>query len=97
LEVGSLPWADSRPWWGDGSCVGNMFDTILSCSLGIAVYQDHYGGHYRKENSHPCNDAVKKQTPKSGWCSLTLGVSEHQRGELCRGEEGEKLNLKAVT
>jgi hypothetical protein len=50
----------------DGSCLGNMFNTILPGSLGIAVYQDHYGGHYRKENSHPCNSAVEIQTPKSG-------------------------------
>jgi hypothetical protein len=42
---------------------------MLPClvpSLGIAVCQDHYGGHYRKENSHPCNDAVEIQTPESG-------------------------------
>jgi hypothetical protein len=36
---------------GDGSCVGNMFDTTLPGSLGIAVYQDHYRGHYRKETA----------------------------------------------
>jgi hypothetical protein len=36
-----------------------MFDTTLPGSFGIAVYQDHYGGHYKKENCCPCNDAVK--------------------------------------
>jgi hypothetical protein len=29
------------------------------------------GGHYRKKNSHTCNDAIKIQTPRSRWCSLT--------------------------
>jgi hypothetical protein len=67
---------------GDGSCLGNMFDFTLPDSLGIVVYQDHYGGHYRKENSYPCNDAVEVQTPKSEWCSLALDELEYQRGEL---------------
>jgi hypothetical protein len=66
LEVVSLPLVDSRHRWGDGSCLGNMFDTTLPGSLGIVVYQDHYGGNYRKENRRPCNDAVEIQTPKSG-------------------------------
>jgi hypothetical protein len=32
----------------------------------LVVYQDHHGGHYRKKNSHPCNDATEIQTPRSG-------------------------------
>jgi hypothetical protein len=28
-----------------GSSLGYMFDTTLPGSLGIAAYQDHYGGH----------------------------------------------------
>jgi hypothetical protein len=38
-----------------------MFDVTLPGFLGIAVHQDHY----REKNSHPCNDAMKIQTPKS--------------------------------
>jgi hypothetical protein len=38
-----------------------MFNSALLGSLGIAVSQDHYGGHYKKENSFPCNDAVEIQ------------------------------------
>jgi hypothetical protein len=43
----------------------DMFDVTLPDSLGIAVHQDHYKGHYREKNSHPCNDAMEIQTPKS--------------------------------
>jgi hypothetical protein len=44
-----------------------MFNVTLPGSLGIVVHQDHYRGHYfREKNSHPCNDAIKIQTPKSG-------------------------------
>jgi hypothetical protein len=78
LEDGSLPWADSKPWWGRwvlGVCL------MSSWFPSIAVYQDHYGGHYRKENSCTCNDAIEIQTSRSRWCSLTPGGSEHQRGE----------------
>jgi hypothetical protein len=39
-----------------------MFNSALLGSLGIVVNQDHYGGHYKKKNTHPCND-VKIQTP----------------------------------
>jgi hypothetical protein len=40
---------------------------ILPCSgpPGIAVYQVYYEGHYRKKNSHPHDDAMEVQTPKS--------------------------------
>jgi hypothetical protein len=38
-----------------------MLNTTLLGPPGTAVYQDYYGGHYRKENSHPCNDAVEIQ------------------------------------
>jgi hypothetical protein len=80
LEDGSLPWADSKPSKGQWPCPGSMFNIALPGSPGIAVYQNHYGGHYRKENSHTFND-VWIQTTRSRWCSLTLGESEHQRGE----------------
>jgi hypothetical protein len=36
-----------------------MFDTTLPGSLGIAIYQNHYGGHYRKENILPYNNPVE--------------------------------------
>jgi hypothetical protein len=38
-----------------GACV------LLSClvPLSIMAYQDHYGGHYRKKNSCPYNDAME--------------------------------------
>jgi hypothetical protein len=42
-----------------GSSSGSVSDVTLPDSLGIAVYQDHYGGHYRKKNGHPYNDAVE--------------------------------------
>jgi hypothetical protein len=48
-----------------GSCLGSMFDVTLPGSLGIIVYQDHDSGHYREKKSHPSNDAMKIQTPKS--------------------------------
>jgi hypothetical protein len=51
--------------WGDGSCLGNIFDVTLLDSIGIVVHQDHYGGHYTEKNSHPPNNAMKIQTPKS--------------------------------
>jgi hypothetical protein len=44
-EDGCLPWVDK----GDGPCPGSMFNIILPGSPGIAVYQDHYGGHYRRK------------------------------------------------
>jgi hypothetical protein len=28
-------------------------------SSGIAIYQNHYGGHYRKKNGFPYNDAME--------------------------------------
>jgi hypothetical protein len=41
----------------------SMFNSALLGSLGIVVDWDHYGGHYRKENTCPCNnDAVEIQT-----------------------------------
>jgi hypothetical protein len=52
-------------WWiqnpdrGDGPCPGIMFNITLPGSLSIAVYQDHYGGHYRKKTSHQYNDPVE--------------------------------------
>jgi hypothetical protein len=44
---------------GNGPCPESMFNIILPGSLSIAVCQDHYGGHYRKKNSHPYNVAVE--------------------------------------
>jgi hypothetical protein len=46
---------------GSDYCLSSMFNSALLGSLGIAVSQDHYGGHYKKENSFPCNDAVEIQ------------------------------------
>jgi hypothetical protein len=36
-----------------------MSDVTLPGSPGIAVYQDHYGSHYRKKNGRPYNDVVE--------------------------------------
>jgi hypothetical protein len=36
---------------GHGSSLGSMFDDTLPDSLGISVYQDHYGGYYRKNTT----------------------------------------------
>jgi hypothetical protein len=33
-----------------GSSPGSMSNATLTDSLDIVVYQDHYGGHYRKKN-----------------------------------------------
>jgi hypothetical protein len=44
-----------------GSFLRSMFDVTLPGSLGIVIYQDHYG----EKNSCPCNDAMKIQTHKS--------------------------------
>jgi hypothetical protein len=44
---------------------GSVSDVSLPGSNGIVVYQDHYGGHCRKKNSHSYNDAVEIQIPKS--------------------------------
>jgi hypothetical protein len=41
-----------------------MFITALPVSPGAAVYQNYYKGHYKKKNSHTCNDAMKIQTPR---------------------------------
>jgi hypothetical protein len=38
---------------------GNMLNITLPGFSAIVVYQDHYGGQYSKENSLPCNDAMK--------------------------------------
>jgi hypothetical protein len=38
-----------------------MLNITLPGPPGIVVYQDHYGGHYKKKNSPPCNDAIKIQ------------------------------------
>jgi hypothetical protein len=40
---------------------------------------------------------MEVQTPKSRWCPLLLGGSEHQRGNNMvgrRGQHGRKLKLK---
>jgi hypothetical protein len=50
---------------GNGSGLGDVFNITLSGPPGIMVCQDYYGGHYRKKNSCPCNDAMEVQTPKS--------------------------------
>jgi hypothetical protein len=47
------------------SYLGGMFNITLSGPPGIAVYQVYYEGHYRKKNSHPHDDAMEVQTPKS--------------------------------
>jgi hypothetical protein len=46
-------------------CSGSMLNVTLPGSPCIVVYQDHYGGHYRKENGHTCNDAMEIETPVS--------------------------------
>jgi hypothetical protein len=56
---GSLPWAVQNPDRSGGSNLGRVSDVTLLGSLGIAVYQDHYGGHYRKKNGCPYNVAVE--------------------------------------
>jgi hypothetical protein len=43
----------------------SMLNTALSGSTGATVYQDYYGGRYRKKNSCTCNDAMKIQAPRS--------------------------------
>jgi hypothetical protein len=58
-----------------------MLNIALSGSPVAVVYQDYYRGHYRKKNSHTCNDTMEIQTPRSRCCSLTLSGSKHQRGE----------------
>jgi hypothetical protein len=42
-----------------------MFNITLPGSLSIAVYQDNYGHHNKEKDSHPCNDAMEIQIPKS--------------------------------
>jgi hypothetical protein len=42
-----------------GSNLGSVSDVTLPDSPGIAVYQDHYGSHYRKKNGLPCNDGME--------------------------------------
>jgi hypothetical protein len=42
-----------------GSNLGNVSDVKLPGSPGIVIYQDHYGGYYRKKNGLPCNDAIE--------------------------------------
>jgi hypothetical protein len=48
--------------------MGHILGTCLILTLpgppGIVVYQDHYGGQYKKENGHSCNDAMTIQTPR---------------------------------
>jgi hypothetical protein len=41
------------------SSAGSVSDVTLPGSPGIAFYQDHYGGHYRKKNGCPYDDAVE--------------------------------------
>jgi hypothetical protein len=53
------PDRDNRPY------PGNMLNITLPGSPGIVVFQDHDRGHYKKKNSHTCNDAMKIQTSKS--------------------------------
>jgi hypothetical protein len=56
-------WVVLCPGWipnpdrSGGSSLGSVSDVTLPASPGIAVYQDHFGGHYRKKNGHPHNDA----------------------------------------
>jgi hypothetical protein len=54
-----------NPDRSSGSNLGSMSDATLPGTPGIVVYQHHYGGHYRKKNSLPCNDEMKTQTPRS--------------------------------
>jgi hypothetical protein len=42
-----------------------MFNIALSGSPGATVYEDYYGGLYRKKNSCICDDAMEIQTPTS--------------------------------
>jgi hypothetical protein len=42
-----------------------MLNITLPDSFGIAVHQDLYGGHYRKENGLPCNDVMEIYTSNS--------------------------------
>jgi hypothetical protein len=60
LSLGQI----QNPHRGDGPCPGSMLNITLPDSPGIAVYQDHYGGHNRKENSCTCNTAIEIQTPR---------------------------------
>jgi hypothetical protein len=43
----------------------SMVNIALPGSPGTVVYQDYYGGHYRKENGLTGNDAMEIQTPRS--------------------------------
>jgi hypothetical protein len=73
-----------------------MLNITLPGPPGIAVYQDHYRGHYKKKNRHLYNDSIKIQTPRSRWCSLTKGGSKHQSGKWCSRKEDQKRNRQAV-
>jgi hypothetical protein len=53
-----LGWIQN-PDRSSGSSLRFMSDVTLPGSPGIAVYQDHYGSHYRKKNGLPCNDAME--------------------------------------
>jgi hypothetical protein len=44
---------------GDGSYPRKMLNITLPGPPGIAVYQEHYRGHYKKKNSCSYNDAIK--------------------------------------
>jgi hypothetical protein len=57
-----LGWIEN-PDRGNEPSPGSML-TALPGSHGTAVYQDYYGGHYRKKNGRACNDAMEIQTPK---------------------------------
>jgi hypothetical protein len=43
-----------------------------------------------------CNDALKIQTPRSRWCSLTLDGSKHQGGNNVAGRRTRKKAGKPV-
>jgi hypothetical protein len=50
---------------GNGPNPRSMVNTALPGPPGTVVYQDYYGGHYRKEDGLTCNDAMETQTPRS--------------------------------
>jgi hypothetical protein len=72
----------------------NILNIALPGSPGAVLYQDHYKGCSKKKNVHTCNDVITIQTPRSRWCSLTLGGSEHQRGNNVAGRRIKRKQTK---
>jgi hypothetical protein len=51
--------------WNNGSYLRSIFDVTLPGPPGITIYQEYYGGCYKKQSGHTCNGAMKMQTPRS--------------------------------